>query len=40
MIRAGQRAHFTLYEQNCWLITDHITSSLCIAREEAGGGMG
>ena len=25
-------AHLTLYEQNCWFITDQITSSLCIPK--------
>ena len=37
--------HLTLYEQNCWFMTDQITSSLCIfklqqrgrSEEDAGG---
>lgn len=28
--------HLTLYEQNWWLITDHITSSACIPHDIAG----
>ena len=28
--------YLTLYEQNCWFITDQITSSLCIFKPQQG----
>ena len=33
--------HLTLYEQNCWFMTDQITSSLCIFElQRSGEGAG